>query len=100
MSVIQWNCTVYLIQYRDWLVSSFNAVTVYLLDCLCSIPRRFGLLSPPGSEILQSGERPVPRALHSETKWPQRQFGFLVISSAENENACWFTVTASHVFIM
>jgi len=82
MSGIWWNC-------RDssvstvtgyWLVSSVNAVTVYWLwlDGQCSIIRRFRLLSPPRGEELQSADGSVPRALHSETKRPQRQFGCLV----------------------
>jgi hypothetical protein len=48
-----------------WLVSSVSAVTVYRLDGLCSMLRRFRLLSPPRGEELQSGDRPASRALHS-----------------------------------
>jgi hypothetical protein len=62
-----------------WLVSSVNAVTAYWLDGLCSIIRRFRLISPSCGEGLQSGDRPVPRVLHSEKKRPQHQFGCLVI---------------------
>jgi hypothetical protein len=62
-----------------WFVSSVNAVTVYWLDGLCSILGRFRLLSTPCGEELQVGDCPVPRALHSETKRPQRHFGCLLI---------------------
>ena len=62
-----------------WLVRSVNALAVYWLDGLCSILRRFKLLSAPRGEELQCGDRPVPRALHSETKRLQRHFGCSVI---------------------
>ena len=79
-----------------WLVSSVNAVTVYWLDSLCSILRRFILLSSPHGEELQSGDRPVPPFSASRRGAPvwrppgsarctlgdkaaQRQFGRLAI---------------------
>jgi hypothetical protein len=54
------------------------------LECDCNMYIKeqgiWYIPSPPGGESLQSADRPVPRALHSETERPQLQIGYLVMS--------------------